>query len=94
MCESLPSAEQFGLCSQMKRASVSVLSNIAEGYGRGSKNEKLHFLRIANGSRTELQTQILLCERIGFLTRDQTKQVLLLTEELGGMIYSFSGTLK
>lgn len=94
LCKLLPSSEQFGLCSQMQRSAVSIPSNIAEGHGRGSPNEQLHFLNIANGSRTELQTQLLLCERIGYLTRAQTARGLMITEELGKMIYSFSVTLK
>ncbi|MCR5783862.1 MAG: four helix bundle protein [Clostridia bacterium] len=94
LCKFLPATEQFGLCSQMQRAAVSIPSNIAEGRGRGGINEQLQFLKIANGSRTELQTQILLCEKIGYLTRAQTRHVLLLTEELGKMLFTFSQSLK
>ncbi len=94
VCKSLPSSEQYGLCSQMQRAAVSVPSNIAEGHGRGGANEQLHFLNIANGSRTELQTQLFLCERLGYCTEEQIAPALALSEELGKMLYSFSETLK
>jgi len=57
----LPSNEQFGLISQMRRAVVSISSNIAEGYERRSSRELLHFLSIAFGSAAELEVQLLLC---------------------------------
>jgi len=56
----LPVDERFGLISQIKRCSVLIPSNIAEGAGRNSKKEFIHFLSIANGSSAELQTQLLL----------------------------------
>ncbi|MBO4836396.1 MAG: four helix bundle protein [Clostridia bacterium] len=87
LCKLLPVEEQYGLRSQMQRAAVSIPSNIAEGYGRNGKSEQKQFLFIANGSRTELQTQLLICERIGYLNREQSKAALLLTEETGKMLY-------
>jgi four helix bundle protein len=63
--EKLPKTEQYGLISQMQRASVSVPSNIAEGYGRKSRNEFHHFLKISFGSCTELETQIEIIKRLG-----------------------------
>lgn len=62
-----PKAEQFALCSQMQRASVSVCSNIAEGFGRRSSKEKDQFYAMANGSLTELGTQILISEGVGYI---------------------------
>ena len=56
----LPKEEMYGLSDQMRRAVVSIPSNIAEGYTRKSTNEYLNFLSIANGSRTELETQLLI----------------------------------
>ena len=63
---SFPVSEQFGLSNQMRRASVSVASNIAEGYGRCTKGEYLQFLGHARGSNCELQTQLMIATRLGF----------------------------
>lgn len=63
-----PSEEKFGIISQMRRCAVSIPSNIAEGAGRNGKGEFKHFLSIANGSAYELQTQIELSKRLGFLS--------------------------
>jgi four helix bundle protein len=64
--EQFPKAEMYGLTNQMRRASVSVASNIAEGYNR-SQAELRHFLEIARGSLAELETQLEIAQRIGFL---------------------------
>lgn len=57
----LPDEERFGLTSQMRRAAVSIASNIAEGYGRGTRQEYIHYVRLARGSAAELETQVILC---------------------------------
>ena len=62
-----PSDELYGLTQQIRRAAVSVPSNIAEGYGRGSRKEYVHFLQTARGSLYEVQTQLLLAEDLGYL---------------------------
>ncbi len=61
-----PPAELYGLTSQMRRAAVSVPSNISEGAARNSKREFFHFLGVALGSLAELETQIILSERLGY----------------------------
>lgn len=61
-----PRQEQFGLTSQMRRSSVNVLSNIAEGYGRGSRQDSVRFLRMARGSLFELEVQCIAALDLGF----------------------------
>jgi four helix bundle protein len=61
-----PEAERFGLTNQMRRASVSIASNIAEGYGRSTKGEYVQFLGHARGSCSELETQIVIAKQLGF----------------------------
>ncbi|NJD68965.1 MAG: four helix bundle protein, partial [candidate division NC10 bacterium] len=77
-----PSSEQYGLASQMKRASVSIPSNIAEGYKRQSRKEYLQFLSIASGSAGELETQLLLSGDLGFLDIEDFQRVSKLSEEV------------
>lgn len=63
-----PKNELLGITSQMRRSSTSIPSNIAEGAGRRTNKEFVHFLSIANGSAYELQTQIRVCNNIGYIT--------------------------
>jgi four helix bundle protein len=65
--QSFPAIERWGLANQARRAAVSVASNIAEGAARGTRTHFTHFLRIARGSLAELETQLILAERLGFL---------------------------
>jgi four helix bundle protein len=62
-----PKSELYGLTSQLRRSSVSIASNLAEGSGRGSDGELARFLAIAKGSATELHTQLLIASRVGLL---------------------------
>lgn len=64
----LPQAELYGLTSQMRRAAVSIPSNIAEGHRRGSRNEFMRFLRISYGSGAELETQIEIIKRLEYVS--------------------------
>ena len=67
--EQFPRAEQFGLTAQMRSASVSIMSNIAEGCGRNGKGELIRFLNIARGSATELESHLVVAEDQGFLNQ-------------------------
>lgn len=68
--EGFPSEEKFSLTSQIRRAAVSVTSNIAEGFGRQSENDRVHFYTMARGSLLELQNQILVARDIGLLSAE------------------------
>jgi four helix bundle protein len=81
-----PDGERYGLTNQLRRASVSVPSNIAEGQGRGVGGEFAHHLRIANGSRQEVETQVLIAERLGFLDRESALATLKIAEEVGRLV--------
>ena len=90
----LPREERFGLSDQLRRAVVSVPSNVAEGYGRESRNEYIRFLRIARGSLYEIETQLYLCISVGFLTRSQTEMAFTLCSEIGKMLTAAIRTLQ
>ena len=75
MTKSLPKEELFGLVSQIRRASVSIPSNIAEGYVRGTDREKLHFLRISSGSMSEVETQLIMCMKLGYISQEQYDEI-------------------
>jgi four helix bundle protein len=70
-----PSTEQFGLTNQLRRASVSVASNIAEGWGRATRGEYIQFLGPARGSVCEIQTQLAISEALNFGSKDSRSQV-------------------
>lgn len=74
---SMPVEEKFGLTVQMRRAAVSVPSNIAEGYGRQSRADYVKYLRIARGSLMELMTQLELVEKLGMINQDPARLSLL-----------------
>lgn len=67
LTKGFPSQEMYGLVSQMRRAAVSITSNIAEGYERRSPKEKVHFFRIAKGSLMEVYNQLLISKDVGFM---------------------------
>lgn len=90
----LPKEEIYSLTNQMRRSAVSIPSNIAEGQVRNSTKEYIQFLRIAQGSRAELETQILICQKIGYLSDVDIFDIINLTEEIGKMISSMIVKLK
>jgi len=88
-----PKEEIYGLTNQLRRAVVSVPSNIAEGQGRGSPNDFRRFLSISYGSLREVETQILIAKRLYFLTDAQAERVLSLAGEVGRLINGLSNSL-
>lgn len=82
----LPSSENYGLISQIQRAAASIPANIAEGHGRQHLGDYLHHLSIANGSLMELETHMLIAERLEFLSRDQIATAMEKAAELGRML--------
>jgi four helix bundle protein len=83
-----PRDEQFGLTSQARRAAASIAANIAEGYGRGTRPSYAHFVRIAQGSLKELETHLILAERIGACAAGSTEAIMAEADELGRMLRS------
>lgn len=83
---SLPIEEKFGLCDQMRRAAISIPSNIAEGQRRNSDKEFIHFLSISRGSAAELQTQLILCNRLEYLKENYTNEIISQLESIDRML--------
>jgi four helix bundle protein len=88
-----PKEEIYGLTSQLKRAVVSIPSNIAEGQGRKSAREFLHHLSIAYGSLMEVETQILIAVRLAYLNQQDAEQITERTAEVGRLINGLSTAL-
>ena len=89
-----PVDERFGLTNQIKRAVVSIASNIAEGAGRNSDKEFNQFLGIANGSSYELQTQIIIAHNLGLLDGDSREYIEKQLDEIQKMIFGFQKSLQ
>jgi four helix bundle protein len=90
LCESIyrasaefPSHEMYGLASQIRRAAVSVPSNIAEGAGRITRGEFVQSVGYARGSLLEVETQPIVAERLGYLSANETERLLRVTNEIG-----------
>jgi four helix bundle protein len=94
LAREFPKHEQYGLTSQLCRAAVSIPSNIAEGHARDSTKEYLHHISFAMGSLAEVETQILLAERLGYLNQDAINSTLTKTGELGRRLRSLQQSLK
>lgn len=88
LLKSYPSYEQFGICSQMRRAAVSIPSNIAEGAGRNSDKELLRFCLISQGSLAELETQLLISAELDYIksNNDIFEQLITVRKILSGYI--------
>lgn len=91
--DDFPSKEVYGLTSQMRRAAVSIPSNIAEGQGRSTTRDFLHFLSVAQGSLMELETQVTIAERLGYLDPAREKKLLDATAEVSRMLSGLRSSL-
>ncbi|MDO5113307.1 MAG: four helix bundle protein [Planctomycetia bacterium] len=89
----LPKEELYALSDQLRRAAVSIPSNIAEGQARNSTREFVNFLSIARGSNAELHTQLMICVRLKYLTQSQIQTAQSLCQEVGKMLIALIGKL-
>lgn len=89
-----PRVEQYGITSQMRRAAVSIPSNIAEGYSRKNKIEYSRFINIAFGSAAELETQIIISKKFNFVKDSDFKEIDMLLKEILSMLYVLQEKLR
>ena len=89
-----PKEELYGMVSQMRRAAVSIPSNISEGHARGSSKEYLNFVSIARGSCAELETQIYLCDDFGYIHKEDIDKLLHLLSEVSRMLGGLHTSVK
>lgn len=89
-----PQSERYGLVAQVRRAAVSVVSNVAEGQGRNSRGEFLQFLGNAKGSLLETETQILLAQRLKYLNDEEAREILDKIERVSRLLYGLMQSLK
>ncbi len=95
LVQTFPQEELYSLTSQIKRASVSILSNISKGYGRNTDKSFSHFIDISRGSLNELETQLIIAKELQFITDlNLYIEIVSLIQEESKMINSFSKTLK
>lgn len=92
--QGFPKEERYGLTSQMRRASVSIPSNIAEGKGRSTDRDRALFFCHARGSLLELETQILIAQRLSYLTSPRAEILIRTSEELGRMLNSLIHSIR
>lgn len=93
LTNAFPKNQQFSLVNQMQRAAVSIPSNIAEGAGRNSDKEFVHFLDIANGSAFELENQVFLSFDLGYLKKEVLDSLVAEIKEIQKMIHKFRNNL-
>lgn len=92
--QNFPRAETFGLTSQIRRAAGSVPANIAEGWGRGSTKEYIQFLIVARGSLLELETHLIISEKLGFLDETKSETARTLIVDIGKMLTRLMQSLR
>nr|WP_281024049.1 four helix bundle protein [Rhizobium tropici] len=88
LTKEFPKEEIYGLVSQIRRASVSIAANIAEGYGREATGAYVHHLKIAQGSLKELETHLIISTRVGVVTLEQVGSAISMSDEIGRMLRS------
>ena len=88
-----PKDELFGMVSQIRRSASSVSANIAEGQGRASTKEFLHFLSISRGSLLELETHLTVCHRIQLLTKEQLDEAISLSDRVSRILFNLRRSL-
>ena len=91
--QNFPSGERFGLTQQIQRAAVSVMSNIAEGSGRRSKQEFMRFINIASGSLCEMESQLLLAIDLQYISLPEADKLLIDAERISKMLYALHQSL-
>lgn len=89
-----PDTEKFGLTNQIRRAATSVSANIAEGWGRGTTKEYIHFLMVARGSLMELETHSIIARGLGFMNQEQLNETSGKIEEIAKMLNGLIQSLK
>ena len=89
-----PKHEIYGLSSQMRRAAISISSNLAEGSARSTRKDFRQFVIIARGSSCELETQLMIASRLGYATEEKLIEAQLLSEQIGRMLSGLSRFLK
>lgn len=94
LVKKLPKEELYELSSQMRRAAVSIPSNIAEWHARNSEKEFIHFLSMAQGSKSELETQLLLSVRVHYLSDSDIHHALMLLSETGRLLTALIQSLR
>ncbi len=90
----LPKEETYALSDQMRRSAISIPSNIAEGNARGSEKDFLRFLYISQGSCAELETQLLICQQLGYIPSAELENALRMNVEVSKMLRSFIEKIK
>jgi four helix bundle protein len=88
--EDFPKEERFGIVSQIRRAAVNVAAKIADGAARSDRREKLYLINLAQSSTSEVETELVVSNRLGYLTKEDFDMLMSKAEELGRMMYGWT----